>query len=88
MDVRVATVHFRENEADATVSFNAKGTADANNSMTMKYVLEFKDNKWNVKGRSSGANDHGTTMPGAGGGSGGVMPPAHPAAPPDSGAKK
>ena len=82
MDIEVTSVTFRGNEADAQVTFKAKGSTDASNLMQMKYVLEQKDGKWTVKGRS-GASEHG----GPGGGSGSqampAMPPGHP---PTSGA--
>jgi hypothetical protein len=90
MDVQVGSVSFRQNEADATVIFQAKGSKDPAASMTMKYVLEQKDGQWVVKGRS-GANSHG----GAAGQSsgphnpppptGGELPPGHP---PTSGTPK
>lgn len=80
MDVSVSGVAFRENEADATVTFKAKGSTDTSNSMQMKYVLEQKDGKWVVKGRS-GSGGHGAE--GMGGGA--AMPPGHP---PAEGGKK
>ncbi len=78
MDIEVTTVTFRGNEADAQVTFKAKGSSDASNLMQMKYVLEQKDGKWTVKGRS-GMSDHG----GSGAMTGGseampAMPPGHP----------
>jgi hypothetical protein len=74
MDIEVTSVTFRANEADAQVTFKAKGSADASNLMQMKYVLEQKDGKWTVKGRS-GASEHG----GPSGGSQ-ALPPGHPPA--------
>ncbi len=78
MDVSVANVSFRDKEADATVSFKAKGSTDASNTMQMQYVLEQQGGKWVVKGRSGGAGGHG------GGGmeapAGGALPPGHPPA--------
>lgn len=72
MDITISGVSFRENEADATVSFKAKGSQDTSNAMQMRYVLEQKDGKWVVKGRASGSEHGGQTAPPAGGG----MPPA------------
>jgi hypothetical protein len=84
MDVAISSVAFREGEADATVTFKAKGSTGASNMMTMKYVLEHKDGKWVVKGRSGGSGGHGSEGMG-----GGAMPPGHPpAGGADSGMKK
>jgi hypothetical protein len=92
MDIQVGSVSFRGNEADATVTMSAKGTTDHANSMQMKYVLEAKDGKWTVKGRS-GASEHGGAMeaPGPSGSPSamppsGAMPPGHPPADASSGA--
>lgn len=88
MDITVNNVSFRDNEADATVSFSAKGSKEASNLMQMRYVLEQKDGKWVVKGRSGGSGGHGSeALPGAGGahggggmGGGAELPPGHPPA--------
>lgn len=81
MQVDVSSVTFRENEADAVVSFKPKGSTDPNAGMSMSYTLERKGNEWVVKGKAgkSGAPAHGEgmAMPGAAG-PGGQMPPAHP----------
>lgn len=87
MDVTVSSVSFHEDEADATVHFQAKGSGAINSGIDMKYVLERKGNEWVVKGRSgmsSGANPHG----GAGamganphGGAMPALPPGHPVVP-------
>jgi hypothetical protein len=58
MDVNVASVAYRQDEATATVKFQAKGNNSPGASMTMQYVLERKGDQWNVKGRA-GANEHG-----------------------------
>ena len=94
MDVSVTSVSFRENEADATVHFQAKGSGDASGGISMKYVLERKGNEWVVKGRpgmGGGANPHGDAanphgdMGGMGanphGGTMPALPPGHPAIP-------
>ena len=90
MDVNVTSVNYKQNEATATVKFQAKGNNSPGASMTMQYVLERQGDQWAVKGRA-GANDHGAAaLPppdGAGsapaGGSIGAMPnTAPPAAPP------
>lgn len=90
MDIAVTSVTFRENEADAVVSIQPKGSTDAANAMSMKYTLQKKDGQWVVKGRAGGgaSNPHGGTMPPAGGGAaapadtpGAAMPPGHPPMP-------
>jgi hypothetical protein len=95
MDVSVTSVSFRENEADATVHFQARGSTSASSGISMKYVLERKGNEWVVRGRSgvgAGANPHGDAAnphgdmggmgasPQAGGGMP-ALPPGHPAIP-------
>jgi len=86
MDVNVTSVAYRQDEATATVRFQAKGNTSPGASMTMQYVLERKGNEWNVKGRA-GANEHGANgLPqGSGSGAGSIgampnttMPPGHP----------
>ncbi len=59
MDIAISNVSFREGEADVTVSFKAKGSTEASNTMQMQYVMEQKDGKWVVKGRSGGSGGHG-----------------------------
>ena len=78
MDVNVTSVAYKENEATATVKFQAKGNSSPGASMSMQYVLERKGDQWNVKGRA-GANEHGANaLPpatdGSGAGSIGAMP--------------
>jgi hypothetical protein len=87
MDVSVTSVSFRENEADATVHFQVKGSTDAASGISMKYILERHGNEWVVKGRTgvaTGANPHGD-MGGMGqnphGGGMPTLPPGHPAIP-------
>jgi hypothetical protein len=86
MQVDVTALTFRQNEADATVSFRPKGTSGGA-GMTMKYTLEKKGSAWAVKGRTEqGGTPHGATgmppgaMPGA-------MPGTMPSGHPDMGAK-
>jgi ABC-type Fe3+-citrate transport system substrate-binding protein len=81
MQVDVTSVSFRQNEADAVVSFRPKGVADASAGMQMQYTLEKKGDRWVVKGkRESGMSPHGGTQPAPPGGPalGGEMPPGHP----------
>jgi hypothetical protein len=90
MDVNVTSVAYRQDQATATVRFQAKGNTSPSASMTMQYVLERQGNLWNVKGRA-GANDHGAKgLPPEASGAGSMsampnttmpstsMPPGHP----------
>jgi hypothetical protein len=77
MDVSVAGVNFRGNEADATVHFQAKGNSAQGAGLTIPYVLERKGNEGVVKGRTGGDQHGAQGMPGGGGG-GGSLPPGHP----------
>jgi len=71
MDVVVDSVSFRDKEADATVTFMAKG-GSPDQGMSMQYVMErHDDNQWYIKSRSSAQGGAG-----AAGASGG-MPPDH-----------
>jgi hypothetical protein len=74
MQVDVTSVAFRQNEADATVSFRPKG-GGAESGMQMRYTLENKGSKWVVKGKGGGAGaSHGMSPNPAGS----QMPPGHP----------
>ncbi len=55
MDVKVGTVTFNGNKADALVTTSLK--ANGGMPMSFKYHLEQQDNKWVVVGRDSGAHD-------------------------------
>jgi hypothetical protein len=56
MDVNVDSVSFRDNEADAVVSYSLKGSKDPSSMMTMKYLMErHSDGKWYIKSRYSNA---------------------------------
>ncbi len=83
MDIQITTVTFRDNEADATISFKPKG-GDPAAGMEMKYTLERKGNDWVVK-KNPVAGGHSGVMPegmgsGMGAGQGMQMPPNHPPA--------
>ena len=84
MDVSIASVSFRGDEADATVHFQAKSTNGPGTGLDMKYILERSGNSWVVKGRhggmGAGANPHG-------GMSGSRLPPGHPPIPPSATAR-
>jgi hypothetical protein len=92
MDVNVQSVAFLQDEATATVRFQAKGNSSPNAGMTMQYALEKKGGQWVVKARAgsdahTGMPQGAPGMPGgapgaAGSGSIGAMPqtlpPGHP----------
>ena len=67
MEINLTSVKINGNQADATVTFAAKGSTSA--QMTMQYHLEQKDNKWIVVGRQDSGQHTATPPPGA-------MPPA------------
>ena len=69
MDVSVASVEFRQDEATATVHFQAKGNSSPGAGMNWQYILEREGSEWVVKGKvgenaAHGAN--GTPPPAAG----------------------
>jgi hypothetical protein len=62
MDVDVTSIAFKGNEADATVSFRAKG-ADPASGLQMRYTLEQKAGKWVVKDKAqAGGSPHGAAI--------------------------
>lgn len=96
MDVEVTTVTFKDNLAEATVSFKPKGAA-ASTGMQMHYTLEKKGDAWVVQkkadsgahgaGAPTGAMPEGMVMPQGMGATppstpapAGAMPPGHPPA--------
>ena len=79
MNVTVSSVVFRQDEADAVVSFTAKG-ANPGQPMSVRYVLERRGERWMVKNREEKGNPHGAGMappPGAAMPPGAEMPPGH-----------
>lgn len=84
MDVSIASVSFRGDEADATVHFQARNSNAPGTGLDMPYILERSGNQWVVKGHrggmGSGANPHGNM----GGMGTGQLPPGHPAIPPQT----
>lgn len=75
MDIEVQSVTFRDNEADATISFKAKNMP-GDQGMSMRYTLERKGNEWVVKSKADSGAGHATMPPG--GGAGMQLPPDHP----------
>jgi hypothetical protein len=83
MDIDVASVTFRGNEADADVAFKARGSQQS--LMQMKYTLEREGNRWKVKAKKDTGTPHGGAaqegasphpMPAPQGGE--ALPPGHP----------
>ena len=65
MQVDVTSVSFRQDEADATVSFRPKGAAGG--GMQMRYTLDRQGDRWVVRGKGhtgAGQSPHGQQMPG------------------------
>ncbi len=83
MDVDVVSIAFKGSEADATVSFRAKG-AEPSSGLQMRYTLEQKSGKWVVKDKAQqGGSPHGAAANPAGASPhgeavGGALPPGHP----------
>jgi hypothetical protein len=94
MQVDVTAVSFREDEADATVSFRPKGAVGG--GMEIRYTLARQGSRWVVKGKGhsgAGQSPHGQQMPGgmpgapAGTPPAGGLPPGHPSVGNPPGAK-
>lgn len=81
MNVNVNSVSFRKDEADAVVSFTAKGGSPGK-GLSMRYTLSRQGGRWVVKDKAEAAgNPHGANMteaPGESGGSANPLPPGHP----------
>ena len=90
MQVEITGLMFRENEADATVSFVPKGASPAQ-GMSMKYTLVREGDAWKVKQKAESTNNPhtgGAMAPPAGGAGGLNLPPGHPPMPSTGGSKK
>ncbi|MEP7367772.1 MAG: hypothetical protein ABI972_31310 [Acidobacteriota bacterium] len=90
MQLEVTAVTFRENEADATVSFVPKG-ASASQGMSMKYTLVREGSVWKVKQKAESTNNPhsgGMSAPPMSPPEGSALPPGHPPMPPTGGARK
>ena len=77
MQVEVTAVTFRENEADASVSFVPKG-GNASQGMSMKYTLVRDGATWKVKQKAESTNNPHSSGTPAPSGAAGEMPPGHP----------
>lgn len=72
MTLDVTAVTFRENEAEAVVSFQPKG---GGGGMSMRYTLERQGNRWAVKSKAESGASHTGGMEAA---PQGELPPGHP----------
>jgi hypothetical protein len=86
MDINVDSVSFRDKEANAEISFRAKGQPTSQ-AITMKYDLVRQGDEWKIKGRdmqqhqqaaAAGAGA-GQGTAGQGTGNGQQLPAGHPA---------
>jgi hypothetical protein len=78
MDIQVTSVTYKDNEAEAVVSFKPKGGA-ASTGMQMHYTLEKKGGEWVVKKKADSGAHGAMGAPGAAPGAmPGAMPPPMP----------
>jgi len=77
MDLQIAGIQFRGQQAQVDVVFKAKGGGDTpGGTMSMRYTLNRRGDRWEVGPQSSA---HGGATPPAGSGAPVEMPPGHPA---------
>lgn len=77
MDLQIAGMQFRGQQAQVDVVFKAKGGGTTpGGTMSMRYTLNRRGDRWEVEPQSSA---HGGTAPPAGSGAPAEMPPGHPA---------
>lgn len=74
MEIGVESVTFRDNEADAVVTFKPKDQP-GDQGMSMRYTLERKGNEWVVKSKADSGQGHATMPPSS---EGMQLPPDHP----------
>ena len=77
MDIKVSSVKYNGEEADATVSIALKGKSDAP-PMSLPYHLKHQGGKWVVTGLAGDSGHGGAAAPNGGATNphGGAMPPA------------
>lgn len=76
MDLQIAGIQFRGQQAQVDVVFKAKaGGEKPGGSMSMRYTLNRRGDRWEVEPQSSA---HGGATPPAGSGAPAEMPPGHP----------
>jgi hypothetical protein len=82
MDVNVTSVSYHDDQATATVHFQAKGVSAPGSGLDMQYVLERQGDQWAVKRKATeGHGAAGMPQEGSGGSIGAMpqtMPPGHP----------
>ena len=82
MDVNVTSVSYHEDQATATVHFQAKGNTTPGSGLTMQYVLERQGDLWAVKRKAGEGHAPPGMPPENSGESIGAMPqttpPGHP----------
>jgi hypothetical protein len=84
MEVDVASVTFRGEEAEAVVSFRPKGSTDPVSMMQMRYTLERQGGRWIVKTKQGAGGGAHVGVEGAAdphqnlGQPAGALPPGHP----------
>ena len=77
MDMQVAGIRFKGQEAEANVVFHAKNDAKA--TMSMRYTLRRDGNSWKVEPQAAGSLETGHGMiPQEGGAGAGELPSGHP----------
>ena len=75
MEMQVSAIKFRNQKAEADVTFRAKNDAKA--TMSMRYTLRRQGRKWEVEPQASGSG-HGSMMPPAGTSRPADLPSGHP----------
>ena len=81
MDINVDSVSFRDKEANAEISFRAKGQPTSQ-AITMKYDLVRQGDEWKIKGRDMQQHQQAAgqgAAAGQGTGNGQQLPAGHPA---------
>ena len=76
MDMQVAGIRFKGQEAEANVVFHAKNDAKA--TMSMRYTLRRDGNSWKVAPQAAGSLETGHGMIPQDGGGEGELPSGHP----------
>ena len=78
MELQISGIQFRGQQAQADVVFKAKG-GDAKGTMSMRYTLHRKGDRWEVEPQSAAHGGAGGGMaPPAGSAPPSEMPPGHP----------
>src|SRR5258708_12520690 len=81
MDVKVMSVSYHQDQATATVRFQAKGNAAPGSGLTMQYVLERQGDQWAVKKKAAEGHGGAGKPPKRAGAALRPPPPPHPPPP-------